>query len=91
MREIATEATYPYHRSYPRHEGLILDVWYVDPGQIVIYFETVIDEPHDDPFHTFLVDDRRLYTKTTSRLRSEVPSWEAFLADPRSYLMEAML
>jgi len=91
MREIASEGTYSSHCSYLMHERLIFDVWCPEPGQIVIYTENVIDEPHDDQIRTFRVDDRRLYTRTTNRQKMKVPSWEAFLADPITYFMEVML
>jgi len=91
MREIATDGTYPYRRSYLMHKRLILDVWYSGPGQIVIYTEHVIDEPHGGQIRTFLLEDRRLCTQTANWLTLRIPSWETFLSDPTSYFMEVMV
>ena len=91
MREITAARMFPYRRGYFVNERQILDVWRSAPGEIVIYFENVIDEPHDDLIRTFLLDDRRLYTQTAHWIKHQIPSWEEFLVNPTSHLVEMML
>lgn len=94
VRNLSTNDT---RQSY-RVGMTIFDVWYhpQDDDEISdhagIYIETIIPPEYSfDDDMIYYDGEERLATDSVDRIDIPIASWEAFVANPESYLMEALL
>lgn len=98
MHQVRNLSSDHLRESY-RVGATIFDAWYHEqdehgtPGlRANVYIETIVSpESTIDDDCTYYDGDERLTTYNLNRIEIPISSWEEFLANPESYLMEALL